>query len=96
MNIREEEKKSKFYITTAIDYVNGPPHIGHALEKIQADVVARFHRAREEEVFFLTGTDEHGLKIYRAAEAAGLPVEKLANQNAKRLITNYRRRRQPI
>ena len=84
MNIRDKDKKSKFYITTAIDYINGAPHIGHALEKIQADVVARFHRAREEDVFFLTGTDEHGLKIYRAAEAAGLSATELAAQNAEK------------
>lgn len=61
----------KFYITTAIDYVNAKPHIGHALEKIQADVLARYHRQKGESVFFLTGTDEHGAKILRAAEEAG-------------------------
>lgn len=59
-----------FYITTAIDYVNAKPHIGHALEKVQADALARFRRAEGKEVFFLTGTDEHGTKIARAAEAA--------------------------
>lgn len=64
-------KRKKFYITTAIDYVNGKPHIGHALEKIQADVLARFHRAKGEDVWFLTGTDEHGAKIARAAESEG-------------------------
>ena len=63
---------TQFYITTAIDYVNGKPHIGHALEKIQADVLARYHRAKEDRVWFLTGTDEHGAKIARAAEAAGM------------------------
>lgn len=66
-----ETLKKKFYITTAIDYVNGKPHIGHALEKIQADVLARYHRQKREDVFFLTGTDEHGAKIARAADAAG-------------------------
>ncbi len=64
-----QEKNKKFYITTAIDYVNGKPHIGHALEKIQADVLARYHRAKGEDVWFLTGTDEHGVKIARAAES---------------------------
>lgn len=64
-------KRKKFYITTAIDYVNGKPHIGHALEKIQADVLARYHRAKGEDVWFLTGTDEHGAKIARAAESEG-------------------------
>lgn len=61
----------KFYITTAIDYVNAPPHIGHALEKVQADVFARYHRLKKDDVFFLTGTDEHGAKISRAAAASG-------------------------
>jgi len=61
----------KFYITTAIDYTNARPHIGHALEKIQADVLARYARLKGKEVWFLTGTDEHGVKIARAAEAAG-------------------------
>lgn len=64
----------KFYITTAIDYVNGPPHIGHALEKIQADVLARHHRLAGDKVFFLTGTDEHGATNMRAAKNAGQDV----------------------
>ena len=54
------KKNKKFYITTAIDYVNSQPHLGHALEKIQADVLARHHRLKGEDVLFLTGTDEHG------------------------------------
>jgi methionyl-tRNA synthetase len=58
----------KFFITTAIDYVNAPPHIGHALEKVQADVIARLRRQNGEEVFFLTGADEHGGKILKAAK----------------------------
>lgn len=61
----------KFYLTTPIYYVNGPPHLGHAYTSIAADVVARWHRLNGEKVFFLTGTDEHGLKIEKAAEAAG-------------------------
>jgi methionyl-tRNA synthetase len=62
---------SKFYITTSIPYVNAPPHIGHALEFLQADVLARKQRIDGNDVFFLTGTDEHGAKICRAAEEAG-------------------------
>lgn len=58
---------SKFYITTAIDYVNAPPHIGHAYEKIATDVIARHYKQRGEQVFFLTGTDEHGIKIQKSA-----------------------------
>lgn len=74
---------SKFYITTAIDYLNGKPHIGHALEKIQADVLARYHRQKGEEVFFLTGTDEHGVKVLRAAKAAGLETQVFVDELAE-------------
>ena len=73
----------KFYITTAIDYVNANPHIGHAFEKVQADVLARYHRTLGEEVFFLTGTDEHGVKNVRSAEDAGIPIKKFVDKNAK-------------
>ncbi|MEK7560508.1 MAG: methionine--tRNA ligase [Patescibacteria group bacterium] len=72
----------KFYITTAIDYANATPHIGHALEKVQADVLARYHRQRGEDVWFLTGTDEHGAKIARAAEAAGKTPQDFVDENA--------------
>jgi len=61
----------RFYITTAIDYVNGQPHLGHAYEKIVADVIARSRRSLGEEVFFLTGLDEHGQKVQQAAIAEG-------------------------
>jgi methionyl-tRNA synthetase len=61
----------RFYITTAIDYVNGQPHLGHAYEKIVTDVIARAHRSLGEEVFFLTGLDEHGQKVQQAAQAEG-------------------------
>lgn len=60
-----------FYITTAIDYVNGAPHLGHAYEKIVADVIARARRSLGERVFFLTGLDEHGQKVQQAAAAEG-------------------------
>ncbi|HXF37774.1 MAG TPA: methionine--tRNA ligase [Actinomycetota bacterium] len=61
-----------FYVTTPIYYPNDVPHIGHAYTTVATDVVARYHRLRGEEVFFLTGTDEHGLKLQRAAEEAGV------------------------
>lgn len=61
-----------FYVTTAIDYTNAPPHIGHAYEKIAADAIARYHRLRGDDVFFLTGVDEHGIKIEKAANAEGI------------------------
>ncbi|MBI1799792.1 MAG: class I tRNA ligase family protein, partial [Candidatus Eisenbacteria bacterium] len=63
---------ARFYITTAIDYVNGRPHLGHAYEKVLADVLARYHRQKGDATYFLTGTDEHGQKITKAAAAAGL------------------------
>ena len=61
-----------FYITTPIYYPNDVPHIGHAYDAVATDIIARYHRLRGEEVFHLTGTDEHGLKLQRAAEAAGM------------------------
>jgi len=61
-----------FFITTAIDYTNGAPHIGHAYEKVLADVLARFHRQAGEEVFFLTGVDQHGQKVQQSAEREGI------------------------
>ena len=75
--------KNKFFITTAIYYVNAEPHIGHALEKIQADVLARHHRALGEEVLFLTGTDENSLKNVQAAEKANVPVKEFVDKNAE-------------
>ena len=61
-----------FYITTPIYYVNARPHLGHAYTTIVADVVSRYHAMRSEEVFFLTGTDEHGDKVVRAAQKEGM------------------------
>ena len=58
-----------YYITTAISYPNGPPHIGHAYEAIAADAIARFHRAQGRDVRLVTGTDEHGLKMVQTARA---------------------------
>lgn len=67
---------SRFYITTAINYANGPPHMGHAYEAVTADVIARYHRAYGREVFFLTGSDEHGQKIADTAAAQKLqPIQ---------------------
>jgi methionyl-tRNA synthetase len=62
----------KYYITTAIDYVNAVPHIGHAYEKIAADIIARYYRMQGRQVFFMTGVDEHGSKVEKAAKAAGI------------------------
>lgn len=67
--------KKKFYITTTLPYVNADPHIGFALELIQADVLARYHAGKGDDVFFNTGTDEHGLKIYRKAKESNMDTK---------------------
>jgi methionyl-tRNA synthetase len=70
------EMPKTFFITTAIDYTNSPPHIGHAYEKVLADVIARYHRLKGEKVFFLTGVDQHGQKVQQSAAKAGVaPAE---------------------
>ena len=74
----------KFYITTAIDYVNAPPHLGHALEKVQADAIARYQRLLGKEVYFLTGTDEHGIKILRSAQEANKDVKEFVDENTEK------------
>jgi methionyl-tRNA synthetase len=73
-----------FYVTTPIYYVNAAPHLGHAYTTIASDVLARHHRQRGEEVFFLTGTDEHGEPVADAAHAAGIEPQELADRNAER------------
>ncbi len=70
----------KFYITTAIDYVNGSPHLGHAYEKVLTDVIARFRRLMGDQVHFLTGTDEHGQKVQQSARARGIPPIQFADE----------------
>jgi methionyl-tRNA synthetase len=75
--------KSPFYITTAITYPNGVPHIGHAYEYIATDAMARFKRLDGYDVKFLTGTDEHGLKIAQAAEKEGVSPKELVDRNAE-------------
>jgi methionyl-tRNA synthetase len=75
---------SSFYVTTPIYYVNAAPHLGHAYTTIAADVMARHHRQRGEEVFFLTGTDEHGEPVADAAHALGIEPQELADGNAER------------
>ena len=72
-----------FYITTAISYPNGPPHIGHAYEAIAADAIARFQRSRGRDVRFQTGTDEHGLKMAQAARGEGIEPRALADKMSR-------------
>ncbi len=76
----------RFYITTPIYYVNDVPHIGHAYPTVTADAVARWHRLAGDDVFFLTGTDEHGLKVARSAEANGLTPLEQADRTSARYV----------
>jgi len=76
-------KKEKFYITTSIVYANAKPHIGFALELAQADAIARWQRLLGKEVYFLTGTDEHGIKIYHAAQEAGKKPQEFVDENTR-------------
>ncbi|MBP6855697.1 MAG: methionine--tRNA ligase [Candidatus Pacebacteria bacterium] len=73
----------KIYITTSIPYVNDVPHIGHALEFVQADVIARYYRQQGHNVFFMTGSDEHGTKIEKTAQKVGITPKKLVDKNSK-------------
>ncbi len=74
-------QKPRYYVTTAIAYPNGPPHIGHAYEAIATDAIARFMRLDGYDVFFLTGTDEHGIKMHQTAVKEGLSPHELVERN---------------
>jgi len=76
--------KKNFYLTTTLPYVNADPHIGFALEIVQADILARYHALLGDEVFFNTGTDEHGLKIYRKAQDEGKDAQEYVDEYAKK------------
>src|SRR3989344_3247397 len=73
---------NKFYITTSIPYVNSTPHLGNVLDSVYADVLARYKRQHGFDVRFLTGSDEHGVKIVRSAEAAGITPQEFVDQNS--------------
>ncbi len=82
----------KFFISTPIFYVNAKPHIGNALACLNADVIARYHRQKGDQVFFLTGTDEHGAKVAQSAEKAGLEPQAFADQSSqsfRELMTSW-------
>src|SRR3989339_193772 len=81
--------KKKFYISTAIAYPNAKPHMGHALEFIQLDCLARYHRMLGEDVFASTGTDEHGVKIVKTAKQEGLTAQELVDRNSKYFLDIY-------
>lgn len=78
-----DQGKQKFYITTAIPYVNGKPHIGHALEFMQTDFIARFHRLQGHDTTLLSGADENALKNVQAAENEGTPIQEYVDTNAQ-------------
>lgn len=80
----------KFYITTAIAYPNDVPHLGHALEIIQADALARFYRLLEKDVFFQTGTDEHGIKNWQTAQKQGKDIKEFLDENVKEFKKLYK------
>ncbi|MDB6036442.1 MAG: methionyl-tRNA synthetase [Verrucomicrobiales bacterium] len=83
---KKNEAVKKFYVTTAIDYVNGQPHLGHAYEKVITDVIARAHRSLGEPCFFLTGLDEHGQKVQQAATAEGKSPQAYCDELAESWI----------
>ncbi len=82
---------AKFYLTTAIDYANGDPHLGHAFEKIGADSIARYRRLRGDDVYFLIGMDEHGQKVAQASAARGLAPQKLVDEVAATFVAMWMR-----
>lgn len=83
--------EGRFYLTTAIDYSNGDPHIGHAFEKIGADAIARYHRLRGDQVHFLIGMDEHGQKVAQTAAAAGRTPQEFVDDVAARFLAMWDR-----
>src|SRR3989338_10225503 len=83
--------RSTFYVTTPIYYVNDNPHIGHAYTTILADVLSRYHRIAGDEVFFLTGLDEHGQKVEQAAKKHGLSPQEHADNMAPRFIELWKK-----
>ena len=80
-----------YYITTAIDYTNAPPHIGHAYEKVLADVLARWHRLKGEEVYFLMGVDQHGQKVQQTAEKRGVTPAQHAQEMTAKFLELWKR-----
>lgn len=82
----------KFYVTTSIPYANAEPHVGFAMEIIQADTLARYHRQRGYDVHFLTGSDEHGVKQFNSAKALGISTQELSDRNSDK----FRALREPL
>ena len=85
------EMAKTFFITTAIDYTNSPPHIGHAYEKVLADVIARYHRLKGDNVFFLTGVDQHGQKVQQSAAKAGVPPAEFVKEITQKFVDLWKK-----
>ena len=81
----------KFYVTTPIYYVNDRPHIGHVYSTTIADILARYHRLCGDDVFFLTGTDEHAAKVVDSAAERGLTAQQWADQNAQAFQDTFKK-----
>jgi len=86
-----QEMPKTFFITTAIDYTNSPPHVGHAYEKVLADVMARYRRLKGEKVFFLTGVDQHGQKVQQSAAKAGIPPAEFVKDITQKFIDLWKK-----
>jgi methionyl-tRNA synthetase len=80
-----------FFITTAIDYTNSPPHVGHAYEKVLADVIARYHRLKGDKVFFLTGVDQHGQKVQQSAKKAGIAPAEFVKGTTQKFVDLWKK-----
>jgi len=85
------EMPKTFFITTAIDYTNSPPHIGHAYEKVLADVIERYHRLKGDNVFFLTGVDQHGQKVQQSAAKAGVPPAEFVKEITQKFVDLWKK-----
>ena len=85
------EMPKTFFITTAIDYTNSAPHVGHAYEKVLADVIARYHRLKGEKVFFLTGVDQHGQKVQQSAAKAGIPPAEFVKDITQKFVDLWKK-----
>jgi len=85
------EMAKTFFITTAIDYTNSPPHVGHAYEKVLADVIARYHGLKGEKVFFLTGVDQHGQKVQQSAAKTGVPPAEFVKGITQKFIDLWKK-----
>ena len=85
-----------FFITTAIYYTNSSPHVGHAYEMVLADVIARYHRLKGENVFFLTGVDQHGQKVQQSAAKAGVPPAEFVKGHHAKVCRSWEKTRRAI